>query len=352
MVSSVFECASGGKISELDVASGWGSHKAARAVLERHWDTFVNRSDFQYLASIGINTVRLPIGYWSLGPSFCRNTPFAAVAEVYQNSWPRIIRAINLAAESGIGVLVDLHGAVGSQNGQPHSGISDGATNLFDDPSNVRRTIAVLTFLMKHLCNVTNVVGIEILNEPQNVPKLLDFCAYTVQCGFKSPTSLPDSKAILSMRQVSHRAASFPLYLHDGFDLQRSSDFIAKRTDFVVQDHHSYFVFSPSDKEEPATEHSSDIEGAIAGSLAKAATQQRRNLVVDEWSCALTEDSLAHESDPDAARRDFCTGQMGVYANNTAGWGFWCMYFGPWLAITTHSCCPLLHSLQERWMRE
>lgn len=181
MVPSLFACASGQQISELDVASGWGSTTAARAVLERHWDTFINQSDFQYLASIGINTVRLPIGYWSLGPSFCQNTPFAAVSDVYRNSWPRIVRAINMAAVSGISVLVDLHGAVGSQNGQPHSGISDGATNLFDSPSNVQQTIHVLSFLMQHLSNVTNVVGIQILNEPQNVPGLVDFC---MRCDF------------------------------------------------------------------------------------------------------------------------------------------------------------------------
>ena len=130
------------------------------------------------------------------------------------------------------------------------------------------------------------------------------------------------------MRQTSPTAAAFPIYLHDAFDLQRFSDFIANRTDFVVQDHHSYFVFTPSDDEEPATEHTSDIKGAIAGSLAKASAQQRRNLVVDEWSCALTAESLLHESDPDGARRDFCTGQMTVYANDTAGWGFWCAYLG------------------------
>lgn len=126
------------------------------------------------------------------------------------------------------------------------------------------------------------------------------------------------------MRQISPSASAFPLYLHDAFDLDRFSDFIANRTDFVVQDHHSYFVYSASDNKEPVTEHTSDIEGEIANTLAKASAQQRRNLVVDEWSCALTPDSLAHESDPIGARRDFCMGQMGVYANTTAGWGFWC----------------------------
>ncbi|KAI0950502.1 hypothetical protein AcV7_008947, partial [Taiwanofungus camphoratus] len=175
MTPSVFTCASGKQISELDIASGWGATVSARAVLEQHWDTFINQTDFEYLASIGINTVRLPIGYWSLGPDFCQGTPFAPVAEVYQNSWARVARAINMAGEAGIGVLVDLHGAPGSQNGQPHSGISDGTVNLFSDPSNVDKTIAILTFLMEQLVNVTNVVGIQMLNEPADVPELPDF---------------------------------------------------------------------------------------------------------------------------------------------------------------------------------
>ena len=113
MTPSLFGCAAGDQVSELDIASGWGSRDAARSLLEQHWDTFVNDSDFQYLSSIGINTVRLPIGYWSLGPSFCQGTPFEPFSDVYQNSWSRVVRAINSAAEAGIGVLVDLHGAPG-----------------------------------------------------------------------------------------------------------------------------------------------------------------------------------------------------------------------------------------------
>ncbi|KAG6890384.1 hypothetical protein C0992_001775 [Termitomyces sp. T32_za158] len=307
MTPSLFRCADGKKLSELDIASGWGSKKSSRSLLERHWDTFITRSDFEYLASIGINTVRLPIGYWNLGPSFTENTPFADVGEVYENSWPRIVRAINDAAEYEIGVLVDLHGAVGSQNGQPHSGISDGASNMFDDPNNVEKTIDVLGFLMQQLDPVSNVVGIQILNEPQDKPELTDF--YT--------------RAIESMRNFTSNSMSLPLYIHDGFNLERFSQFAANRTDFVVQDHHSYFVFTPSDSSEPASQHTSDVKGPISKSLADASSKERRNLFIGEWSCALTTDSMAHEADPDQARREFCSGQMDVYANAAAGWSFW-----------------------------
>ena len=176
MTPSLFTCASGPRTSELDIASGWGSPGSARAKLEQHWDTFVDASDFRYLASIGINTVRLPIGYWSLGPRFCEGTPFESVGTVYRNSWPRVVRAIKMAADAGIGVLVDLHGAPGSQNGQPHSGISDGQTGLFGNDWYVNKTMSVLSFLVRELVNVTNVVGIQILNEPKDDPELPGFC--------------------------------------------------------------------------------------------------------------------------------------------------------------------------------
>jgi glucan 1,3-beta-glucosidase len=118
MTPSLFSCASGNQVSEADIAYGWGSVKGARSVLERHWDTFIQQEDLNYLAGIGINTVRLPIGYWNLGPSYTSGTLYDSVGDVYRNSWRHVVRAINMAAKAGIGVLVDLHGAVGSQNGQ------------------------------------------------------------------------------------------------------------------------------------------------------------------------------------------------------------------------------------------
>ncbi|KAI0341792.1 glycoside hydrolase [Trametopsis cervina] len=307
MTPSLFACAADKQLSEVDIAHGWGSTDAARAVLEKHWDTFITDADFAYLASIGINTVRLPIGYWTLGPDFCVNTPFEDVADVYQNSWARVVRTINVADSHGIGVLVDLHGAPGSQNGQQHSGISDGATNLFDHPDYINQTMNALTFLAAELTFVTNVVGIQLLNEPQSVPSLESF--YT--------------QAISAMRTIYPNATNFPLYLHDGFDLERFSSFVSQRSDFVVQDHHSYFVYTPQDSSEPASQHTSDVEGDISGALQMASNRQRRNLVIDEFSCALTYDSLKGEDDQDEARRQFCTGQMEVYANATAGWAFW-----------------------------
>lgn len=114
-----------------------------------------------------------------------------------------------------------------------------------------------------------------------------------------------------------------PLYIHDAFDLNTFSAYVSKRTDFVVQDHHSYFVYTPSDNVESADNHTKDIKGSIANNLLQASNQERRNLVVDEWSCALTPDSLSGEANQTKARQQFCYGQLDVYTNVSAGWGFW-----------------------------
>lgn len=115
MVPSLFKCAAEPKKAEIDIANGGCN---PQTILEQHWDTFITQEDFQYLASIGINTVRLPIGYWSLPTPFLDGTPFEKFTSIYENAWSYVVRAINMAGAAGIGVLLDLHGAVGSQNGQ------------------------------------------------------------------------------------------------------------------------------------------------------------------------------------------------------------------------------------------
>jgi hypothetical protein len=102
--------------------------------------------------------------------------------------------------------------------------------------------------------------------------------------------------------------------------------YIKNRRDFVIQDHHSYFVFTEDDFKKPANQHIKDIEGGIADAFRNAALGERRNLVIGEWSCALTEESLKNQKDKVQAQREFCTAQMQVYSNVTAGWMFWCSF--------------------------
>lgn len=64
-----------------------------------------------------------------------------------------------------------IDGAPGSQNGKASSGISDG-TSLMDNAA----TKNVLIFLAERLVQISNVIGIGLLNEPVPSAALDEFC--------------------------------------------------------------------------------------------------------------------------------------------------------------------------------
>ena len=72
-----------------------------------------------------------------------------------------------------------------------------------------------------------------------------------------------------------------------------------------------------------ASEHITNINGPIGDELKSSGKRLNDNLVIDEWSCALTSDSLQAESDPQGAQSTFCRTQMDVYSQVGGGWSFW-----------------------------
>lgn len=310
MESTYMACAqTNGGTSEYALVSGFGTTKnglaSAKNYLEEHWDTWITEDDFKTLASKGVNTVRLPIGYWSVGPYFCANSTFEDYGSVYGNSWKYVARAIRWAAKYDIGVLVDLHGAYGSQNGQDHSGVS--GTVGFFTAANMQLTTNLLTWLSWEISDVTNVIGIQLLNEPVWKNSLWPWYNSTMN----------------AMRQSSKYAQTIPLYFHDAFDLSTGAQFTAARNDFIVQDNHAYFVYTAADTAESAQGHTSDISGSYLTNLQKQSAIGRRNLVIGEWSCALAPSSLASSTDKDADQKAYCLAQQNTYANASSGYFFW-----------------------------
>lgn len=307
MESNFMSCAT--QSSEYGIVTGFGTSanglKSAQYALEQHWDTWITEDDFKYLQGKGVNTVRIPIGYWSVGPYFTHSSPFSDYRSVYENSWKYVARAIRWAAKYDIGVLVDLHGAYGSQNGNDHSGIS-GSVGFYTE-KNMNLTTGLLTWLSWEISDVTNVIGIELLNEPQDNTKLWPWYNSTMD----------------AMRQSSPYAKSLPLYFHDAFNMAKGAKFVSQRADFVVQDNHSYFVYTSSDTSMSAAAHTSQIEGSLQTKFAKQSTIGRRNMIIGEWSCALAPSSLSGSSNPDAAEATYCAAQMNMYANTTAGYSYW-----------------------------
>ncbi|OWZ19775.1 Glucan 1,3-beta-glucosidase [Phytophthora megakarya] len=139
-----------------------------RSKLGDHHSTFISEDDIAQIAAAGLNTVRVPVGFWILG--YDNNDPS------HQNEWEAYTRGTITyldqlircwAMKHNIAVLVSLHAAKGSQNGADHSSpASPGHTFWSQYPENVANSIEVARFLADRYLDDEAFLGIGLLNEP------------------------------------------------------------------------------------------------------------------------------------------------------------------------------------------
>jgi glucan 1,3-beta-glucosidase len=270
--------------------------KAATARLRAHQDTYITDADFQWLAAHGVNAVRLPVGYWILGGE----PPFIG-------SPGTLDRAFRQAAAHGISVLVDLHGAPGSQNGWDHSGRA-GTQGWAGSPTNISHTLDVVERLAGHCAQYDNLLGFELLNEPRwDVP--IDTLKSYYQDGYRRVRkSVPAERA--------------SVVIHDGFRPMEWSAFMqAPEYENVVLDTHIYQCYTDDDKRR-------DINGqiALAADRRKSLVSMEKQLpvIVGEWSAALPGEAYAGATsfEQEAGRRGYAAAQLTSY-DRTRGWFFW-----------------------------
>ncbi|KAI0654497.1 exo-beta-1,3-glucanase [Cubamyces menziesii] len=131
----------------------------ALSTLQNHWNTWITEQDFIDIANAGLNHVRIPIGYWAfeVGPG----EPYIS------GQLPYLQKAITWARNHGLKVIVDLHGAPGSQNGFDNSGHRISFPQWHSNSTNVARTDAIIKQIASLFINDQDVASvIAPLNEP------------------------------------------------------------------------------------------------------------------------------------------------------------------------------------------
>lgn len=128
---------------------GLRQHPDGLRRIETHRRTFIVERDFKWLHAHGINLVRIPVGHWLFDTS----------------DVDHLDDAMKWAEKHNIQVLIDLHGAPGSQNGRDHSG-QIGEARWFDDSRHIAATLNVLRKIAKRYKKSPALWGIELLNEP------------------------------------------------------------------------------------------------------------------------------------------------------------------------------------------
>ncbi|KAM3136776.1 hypothetical protein pb186bvf_011035 [Paramecium bursaria] len=140
-------------------------HADADWRFEQHRSQWITEKDIIEIAKFGLNTVRVPVGYWLAGFDKTGGNSWQTFAPGALKYLDTLIK--NWALNHNVAVLISIHAAKGSQNGNDHSAAPDpGKTYWAQYPENVRNTVDFAVFLADRYRYDPAFLGIGLLNEP------------------------------------------------------------------------------------------------------------------------------------------------------------------------------------------
>ncbi|ADV24619.1 glucan 1,3-beta-glucosidase, putative [Cryptococcus gattii WM276] len=129
--------------------------------IRNHWNTWFSYTELQNIAAVGLNTIRIQIGFWSVIP-LENGEPYLVGAYDY------LKLAVTWASSLNLKMMVDVHGCPGGQNGFDNSGIR-GVREWFTNDTNISRTLSAIQVLTAEFSQSfynNTVIAIELINEP------------------------------------------------------------------------------------------------------------------------------------------------------------------------------------------
>jgi hypothetical protein len=149
-------------------------------------DNFITKQDFQRIALLGANVIRVPFNYRLLekSPYVYSRKGFSYLDKVF--SWAKCY---------GLGVILDLHAAPGAQNYDWHAD-SSGRALLWEKPAFQNRTYALWEKIADRFKDQEALVGYDVLNEPVLGSKSIQILKRFYQKVIKSIRAV-DKKSII-----------------------------------------------------------------------------------------------------------------------------------------------------------
>lgn len=264
-----------------------------------------------------ITSVRVPLGYFTLGPAFTTGTPFAGnIAQVYVGAWSAVCRLCGRLYSHGIGVLLDFHALPGNANTEDHGGVSTKRAELWDHRSNLSLAKKCLVFMAEEVQkgSIKGCLGIELCNEACWGAKMYDWYSGVINA-------------------IGRVDSSIPLYISDAWDLNTAMAWCRNMNQRgagnpVGVDTHRYYTFSEQDKSESPQQiiervrcELGEVQGGPGDVTGKGAVQ----VFLGEWSCCMTDDSWAKAggSAKDDLVGEFGKTQIEQWRKKAGGAFFW-----------------------------
>ncbi|KAI5955876.1 hypothetical protein KGF54_001378 [Candida jiufengensis] len=313
-------------IDEFSLCKIMGKVKAKQYLIE-HYETFCNEVDIKKIASLGLNLVRIPIGYWAF--LLLENDPYIQGQERYLDL------AISWALKNNLNVQISLHGLPGSQNCFDNSGQRCDKPNWFATKENLDATYHILNHITDKYGNLTNIHSIEVVNEPM---------------GWSLDEKTLKEFYTFCIKLFKNKNLSAKLVLSDAFfSLEHWYNFPG---DFIL-DHHLYEIFTDWQIKYTFKEHIQNVR-----SVSKRLKNTGHPSIVGEFTGALddctkylngvgkgsrydgTINSNSEKSSNSCINKDnpnikltknqvkrlryFLKEQLYSFEKNCIGWIFWC----------------------------
>lgn len=295
---------------------------STRKLFEKRWDTALDEKRLSRLKHAHCNAIRLPVGYFTLGPNFCQGTAFEPYGEVYINAWAAVKKTVKRLWTVGIGTLVDFHALPSGANSHDHSGTDSEKADLWKNSAHRNLATACLKFIASEVSKMEGVIGLQIVNEA-------DYHALGLFEWYEA-----------TIKSISSIDSTLPVYISDAWDLNTAIKWsqrfdLQNRDDTcpVCIDTHYYACFSDQDKamspQELITkvpEQLSALDGKDGNVVERGAAQ----VIVGEYSCVFDGESwsksgCAGEQSDEGKRllRDFGRAQSLRWQQRAGGSYFW-----------------------------
>ncbi|XP_077214111.1 putative glucan 1,3-beta-glucosidase A [Tasmannia lanceolata] len=282
---------------DFQITNGYGPEKAPQ-VMKDHWNSFIVEEDFKFISENGLNSVRIPVGWWiSSDPTPPK--PFVG------GSLEALDNAFLWAQKYGVKVIIDLHAAPGSQNGNEHSGSRDGFQDWGHTDENIQQTVAVIEFLASRYAQNPSLAAVELINEPQSPGVSLKSLTKYYKAGYDAVRRHSSSAyVVMSNRQgPADPTELFP---------------ITNGLNGVVIDVHYYNLFYDIFNNMTVQQNIDFIYTNRSAQLNVVTTSNGPLTFVGEW---VAEWQVSGASEEDYQR--FGKAQLEVFGRATFGWAYW-----------------------------
>nr|XP_043615558.1 probable glucan 1,3-beta-glucosidase A [Erigeron canadensis] len=281
---------------EYQITRGYGPLRAPK-IMKDHWDTFIVEDDFKFIATSGLNAVRIPVGWWTASDP-TPPKPYVGGSLQYLD------KAFLWARKYNLKVILDLHAAPGSQNGYEHSATRDGSIEWGQTDENIQETVRVIEFFTARYASNPSLYAVELINEPRASGVPLSVLTKYYDLGYKAVRKhAPNAFVILSNRLGGEPKELFPL---------------ASGMKNVVIDVHYYNLFSSVFDDMTVEENIEFVRTNRSAELQAITTSNGPLTFVGEW---VSEWQVRGATKEDYQK--FSKANLDVFGRATFGWAYW-----------------------------